>query len=323
MQNITNHYDIIGDIHGHASTLISLLEELDYSQDIEGVYQHKDRKIVFLGDFIDRGNEEAKVINIVKPMIEKGYALAIMGNHEFNAICYHTNHPETGEPLRQHSDKNTGHHKAFLDEYPLKDKKTKEVIDWFKTLPIFIELDDFRAIHACWNQDNFDLIKPLLNSDNTLTNDLYIKASKEGSKEYDAVEVLLKGMEIPLPEGSFFSDKDGNKRTDIRIKWWEEGANTYRDYAQVPDNQLHNIPDVELSGDVSNPQYPKEGKPVFVGHYWFSGTPEILTSNVACLDYSVANKEKLVCYRWQKGDTSLSNKQFIHVDCVDSSNDLQ
>lgn len=322
MKKLLNQYDIIGDIHGHASTLISLLEKLGYSLDTEGVYHHKERMVVFLGDFIDRGNEEAKVINIVKPMIEKGYALAIMGNHEFNAVCYHTNHPETDEPLRQHSDKNIKGHKAFLDEYPLKGEKTKETIDWFKTLPLFIELDGFRAIHACWNQDNFDFIKPLLNLDNTFSDDLFIKASVEGSKEYDAIEVLLKGLEIPLPNGSFFADKDGSKRTDIRIKWWKEGAKTYRDYAQVPDNQIHNIPDIGLTDDVSNPEYPIENKPVFIGHYWFSGTPEILKSNVACLDYSVANKEKLVCYRWNNGDTSLSNKQFFYVDCVDNSNDL-
>jgi hypothetical protein len=314
MQNTHNNYDIIGDIHGHATTLLCLLETLDYSLDDEGVYHHKERKAVFLGDFIDRGSEESKVINIVKPMIEKGYALAVMGNHEFNAICYHTDHPETGEPLRQHSDKNTKGHKAFLAEYPLKGKKTKEAIEWFKTLPLFIELDNFRVIHACWNQGHFDFIKPLLDIDNTLTDDLYIKASNKGSKEYDAIEVLLKGLEIPLPNGSSFKDKDGHTRTDIRIKWWKEDAKTYQDYAQVPEDQLDNIPHVALSGDVSNPEYPKENKPVFVGHYWFSGAPEILRSNVACLDYSIANKEKLVCYRWNNGDTSLSNTQFIHVD---------
>ena len=40
----------------------------------------------------------------------------------------------------------------------------------------------------------------------------------------------------------------------------------------------------------------------------------MLKKNVACLDYSVANKEKLVCYRWNEGDTELSNDNFMMVD---------
>ena len=47
-------YDIIGDIHGHADELEKLLEKLDYSW-TDGCYRHSNRKVIFLGDFIDRG----------------------------------------------------------------------------------------------------------------------------------------------------------------------------------------------------------------------------------------------------------------------------
>lgn len=323
MSNIKEQYDIIGDIHGYASTLIQLLKDLGYEKNGSGIFSHNERKVVFLGDFIDRGKEESSVINIVRPMIDNGLALAVMGNHEFNAICYHTNHPATAKPLRVHSPKNTKGHQAFLDEYPVGDEETQDVIDWFKTLPLFIELDGFRVIHACWHDETLEEIKPQLNRDNTLSDNLFIEACEAGSSEYDAIETLLKGIEISLPEGSQFADKDGNIRTDIRVKWWREGAKTYRDYAQVPDNQLHNIPDTVLPKAIINPEYSITNKPVFVGHYWFSGIPKILKSNVACLDYSIGNKEKLVCYRWNKGDKNLVNNQFVQVDCVENTNDLQ
>jgi len=323
MSRINKNYDIIGDIHGHASTLIQLLKDLGYEKNGAGIFSHKERKAVFLGDFIDRGKEESMVVNIVKPMIDNGHALAVMGNHEFNAICYHTNHPQTEEPLREHSAKNTKGHQAFLDEYPVGDKKTTDVINWFKTLPLFIELDGFRVIHACWHDGTLEGIKPHLNADNTIPDDLFVKASEVGSNEYDAIETLLKGIEISLPEGSFFKDKGGTSRTDIRIKWWTDDVKTYRDYAQVPDNQLDSIPNLTLPDTSIYPEYSSTNLPVFVGHYWFSGIPEILKHNIACLDYSVASKEKLVCYRWNKGDTNLTNKQFVQVDCVESTNDLQ
>ena len=51
-------YDIIGDIHGHASELTKLLDHLNYKPSNTG-YSHKDgRKVIFVGDFVDRGKEQ-------------------------------------------------------------------------------------------------------------------------------------------------------------------------------------------------------------------------------------------------------------------------
>jgi len=50
------------------------------------------------------------------------------------------------------------------------------------------------------------------------------------------------------------------------------------------------------------------------GHYWFTGEPKILTPKAACLDFSVGNHEKLICYRWNDGDTKLLNDNFVWVE---------
>ncbi|MFO1021594.1 MAG: hypothetical protein U0903_12990 [Planctomycetales bacterium] len=47
-------YDLIGDVHGYANELVALLEALGYRR-TGGVYAHPERKVIFLGDFIDRG----------------------------------------------------------------------------------------------------------------------------------------------------------------------------------------------------------------------------------------------------------------------------
>lgn len=47
-------YDIIGDIHGYAEPLQRLLEKLDYTES-NGTWRHPDRKVIFVGDYIDRG----------------------------------------------------------------------------------------------------------------------------------------------------------------------------------------------------------------------------------------------------------------------------
>ncbi len=83
-------YDLIGDIHGHAEQLETLLQKLGYKKE-QGIYKHPDkRKAIFVGDFIDRGPQIREALHLVKDMCDVGHALAIMGNHEYNAICFHT-----------------------------------------------------------------------------------------------------------------------------------------------------------------------------------------------------------------------------------------
>ena len=111
-------YDLIGDIHGHADELVQLLETLGYEK-AQGVYRHPERRVNFLGDFIDRGPQIAKVLAIVRPMVETGAAFTVMGNHEFNALAFHTTKPKNAsEYLRPHTEKNVKQHRATLSQLP-------------------------------------------------------------------------------------------------------------------------------------------------------------------------------------------------------------
>ena len=118
-QTDRNNYDIIGDIHGHADELVALLKLLDYEL-ANGVYRHPSRKVIFVGDFIDRGPKIRETLQLVRSMHEAGSALAVMGNHEFNAIAWFTPDPDCpGEFLRKHhsakyGNKNRHQHQAFL-----------------------------------------------------------------------------------------------------------------------------------------------------------------------------------------------------------------
>ena len=82
-------YDIIGDVHGYASVLKKLLLQIGYIKTENG-YSHSSRKAIFVGDFVNRGPEIRKTIRIVRKMVENGNALAIIGNHEINAITYYS-----------------------------------------------------------------------------------------------------------------------------------------------------------------------------------------------------------------------------------------
>jgi predicted MPP superfamily phosphohydrolase len=77
--------DIIGDIHGHADKLEALLQKLGYAKH-NGAYAHPEHTVLFVGDYIDRGPKIRETLEIVKAMVESLNALALMGNHEYNAF---------------------------------------------------------------------------------------------------------------------------------------------------------------------------------------------------------------------------------------------
>ena len=304
-------YDIIGDIHGCSKTLEILLLKLGYSPDSNGIHEHADRTVIFLGDFIDRGPHQREVIAIVRPMIESGVAKAVMGNHEYNAIAYATPDEDRGGYLRANTEKNRGQHKAFVDAYADHPGAYADVIDWFKTLPLWLDLGGIRIIHACWDNEMVRKIGAPV-----LTDELLHASSKKGLWQFEAIETILKGKEIPLPDGHVFHDKDGNARHNIRVRWWDQSAGTYLQAYMGPESARTQIPDDEIAGDHLI-EYSHDEPPVFLGHYWMEGDPEPLAPNIACTDYSVAKPGgKLVAYRWD-GERNLASDKFVAVDRVE------
>ncbi len=314
-------YDIIGDIHGRADKLEGLLLKLGYKFK-DNVYQQESHQAIFVGDFIDRGKQNRRVLEIVKNMIDLGHARAVMGNHEYNAICYHTLKPISKiDYLRPHKKTNFEQHENFLKEYPLGHDDTNEVIAWFKTLPLFFELEEFRVIHACWDKNKIKQLKPFLNyNDNTLKEEHFADSANEDSELFDrelfnSIERLLKGPEVELPGDHKIPDKDGKERHEIRVKWWGDIGDNYRDIAfGYNDDILKTIPNIPVQ-KVADVLYSLDDKPVFFGHYWMTGKPILQQENICCVDYSAGEGEKLVCYTfnnlhdWQ--NEKLDEKNFI------------
>lgn len=83
----TGPFDIIGDIHGCYEELRELLEKLGYCfLDKHQVIAPEGRKVVFLGDLVDRGPAVPDVLRLVMDMVKKGQALCVPGNHEVKLV---------------------------------------------------------------------------------------------------------------------------------------------------------------------------------------------------------------------------------------------
>ncbi|MES2394866.1 MAG: metallophosphoesterase [Bacteroidota bacterium] len=301
--------DFIGDIHGHADKLEALLIKLGYTIK-NGTYFHPERKVLFVGDYIDRGPKIRETLDIVRRMVESENAIALMGNHEYNALCFHFQETEGGH-LRKHLIKNIIQHYETLKQFQNRQKEYEDYLEWFKTLPLFYETDKFRAVHACWDNNHIDYLRQQLSNDK-LTDELIYQSVKKGTQLNLAIEDTLKGKEITMPKDLDFTDKDGTKRTEIRIKWWEDPAHsTYKSISVEP---LENLPEspVEISLFNDSNYYSKNNKAVFFGHYWLKGAPTLYRNNICCLDYSVAKQGHLVAYRLDE-EKDLSTNKMVYV----------
>ena len=297
-------FDVIGDIHGYATRLRGLLEMLGYAKR-DGCYRHPERKVIFVGDFIDRGPEIRETLRMVKAMVDGGAALAVAGNHELNALCYHTPAPGGGW-LRERSEKNRLQHAVTLDAFAAHPGEWAGYLDWFKTLPLWLDLPGLRVVHACWDESAI----AVLGDRTSLEEPLLLKAAIKGSPEYHAVEVLLKGREIRLPDGYLFDDGDGYVRDKIRTKWWmSHEAATYRElvWPDCPTVPALPVPAGESNGVAG---YGEDAAPVFFGHYWLPPAQVRLAGpNLCCLDFSVAKGGPLMAYRWD-GEQCLDHRKF-------------
>lgn len=312
--------DIIGDVHGCATKLEQLLDDLGYVKDERfGAYRHPERQAVFVGDLIDRGDEQLRVLDIVKRMVDHASAQIVMGNHEFNAIAYHTEHPQrSGEYLRPHTPKNRNQHQEFLDQ--VTGEQREHYIEWFKTLPLWLDLAELRVVHACWHEESMKVVERELGSNRFSATFQLVRAST--NPLYEAVEVLLKGPEISLVDRGLpaYLDKDGHRRTQARLRWWNESATTLRELAEMGGTlttedrtPYPEIPDIDVPADERSFVYTDQ-VPVFYGHYWRWGTPEHLldwTAHTACVDFSAVNDGTLTAYRWSPGESRIRLENYV------------
>ena len=317
MSNTHIAIDLIGDIHGHAAELEALLAKLGYTRR-GGSYGHPQRRVLFLGDYIDRGPRIRETLVLVRGMVEAGSAVALMGNHEYNALCYHT--PDgRGGYLRAHEHEKRKQHVATLEQFAGLEPEWADHLEWFRQLPVAIEVPGLRAVHACWDPRHISLLNAELKKGG-FTEEVLKRATVKGTALWTAVEETLKGKELRLPGGIVFQDKGEHPRRDVRIRWWEDPAGkSYQEHSVTQEESLTRAPVLDRS-HADGFIYGEDAPPVFFGHYWLGRHhPAIMRPNICCLDHSVANPDvdgRLMAYRFD-GEAVLDPAKLVWVDRMD------
>lgn len=243
--------DVIGDLHGQLGALRCLGRTLGY--DIEKGWIHPEgRKMVFIGDLIDRGPSSFEVAQLVHELWARGDALCLMGNHEFNLVQW-----RRGRAAPKHSNAPT------IADVERRPEAWAPLLDFFEALPLALETSELRLTHAVWHRSCIAALEPALGGPHgshpphpewaapwirlhspfahgALRPGVpgeYFNDETYGAQKESALEVLLKGHEMDTPDP--FTDNDGKSRHRIRAEWWRAG----------------------------HPEIPRDRRIVF-GHYW-------------------------------------------------------
>lgn len=244
-------FDVIGDIHGNLPALEALGRALGYA--VDAGWHHPDgRTLLFLGDLVDRGPFSFETARLVLDLVEDGRAVSILGNHEYNLVCWELGLPGWEKPKRSNGPTCADVQRRPADWAP--------VLEWFRTLPIAAEIDGLRVIHAAWHAPSFARLGVEASGRASLRGGvasmparfqagvrvaspfdgrgMAAGLSASGRGEPDTPhEVLLKGHEQAVSPP--FLDADGAERHEVRVRWWAS----------------------------HDPDVPRD-LPLVVGHYW-------------------------------------------------------
>jgi hypothetical protein len=298
--------DVVGDVHGEIDPLRSLLRELRY--DRHGRHE-QGRRLVFVGDLVDRGPDSPAVLELVMDLVERGVAQCVLGNHEMNLL-----RGDRKDGNDWYIDPKT----ADASQTAMVDRLKKARVHAFLlSLPVALENDRLRVVHACWHQDSVNRLASLpSNADALSTSECFdqeIGSQLTGSvliqqqrlerdvltsslhnpdipppfmpaqaaidtawRMENPVRVLTSGIESPATTPFFVG---GKWRMVQRVKWWEKYAE------QRPVIVGHYW---RRFGNAGLDMLGKHGPDLFDGieaHHWMGPL-----ENVYCVDFSVGAK---------------------------------
>lgn len=136
---------LIPDIHGCAQTFEALLNKIQLT---------KDDQLILLGDYINRGSNNSKVLEIILKLIKLRYQIfPLRGNHEQMALDSHENRlrldTQDSFPKLQKRKGLTDKNNLLLPEYYY----------FFKSLPYYYETETYLISHAGFNFQSSDPFK--------------------------------------------------------------------------------------------------------------------------------------------------------------------
>lgn len=301
--------DIVGDIHGEYDALCQLLTHLGYAAD--GTHPQA-RTLVFVGDFCDRGPNSPAVLALAQRLIQTGRAVAVLGNHEINLLRGDAK-DGSGWFFDERAQRD---HPKYAPFHRPTDAERAPITAWLSGLPIALEREDLRVVHAAWQQAAIQAARQLpLGTVHTA----YERWEDEARRQAHATDLAQRmhaelsdwthGLEDPQRQPPFLhahAEYEANKQMLNPLKVLTSGVERK---GAVP---FYSGGKWRFAERVAWWDAYNDATPVVVGHYWrrvnpidrarvgkgdadlFEGTHAMRwhgqRGNVFCVDYSVGGR---------------------------------
>lgn len=209
--------DLVGDIHGEVDALHVLLDKLGYDQ---AGHHPNGRRLVFVGDLVDRGPDSPAVVRWVMDAVAGGRAFMVLGNHELNLL------------LGQKKKDNAWyfHHAEHDGQAPIDPGDRETMLAFFAAQPLGMERSDLRVVHAAWDGPMVEQARGAAGVtmlfkeanaaiDAQLADQLHLDEHdrKLARQNGNPVKLLTSGPEVRSPVPWVL---DGQTRMQDRIPWW-------------------------------------------------------------------------------------------------------
>ena len=304
--------DVVGDVHGEMDALRNLLRHLGYS--VHGEHS-QGRRLVFLGDLCDRGPDSPAVVSFVRQLMERGLAQCLLGNHELNVL---RDAPKNGNGwfFEHNHDQAQG---RFLECAPAREDEREAMQSFFATLPLTLQRDDLRLVHAAWMKDAIEQTLTKQHAPDVLSlywlyeRDTEARVQASGLKaamqaELREWEPRRQNPDVPVPVLPALGEYDETYQMSNPVRVLTSGVERRTQTPFFAGGKWRMVQRVPWWNDY------RDATPVIVGHYWrfvdastcdsiSKGEEDLfarlaindwsgIRRNVYCVDFSVGGRYK-------------------------------
>lgn len=191
----------VGDIHGCIKSFEALLKQIDLTTEDQ---------LFLLGDYVNKGPESEKVLDLIIELKENYQVFPLLGNHDLKVLEYlNGSKPELWEDLIEENSQ------VFIE---LEEKEKSKYIDFLESLHYYFILDEYLLAHAGFN---FSLANPFISKEDIINiKEFFYDSSKAQNKtvihghapqELSLIErkIAERSKIIPLDNGCVYPDRSG------------------------------------------------------------------------------------------------------------------
>lgn len=187
--------DVIGDVHGLYDEFIDFIKSIGYEVNDYHITHKDNRKILFLGDLVDRGQKSLDMLKILYNAVKFDGHYSILGNHEYKLLQFRKHYLK----FNQIKNSSFATNETILELMKLPESEMKKYLDFLTELPAYYIYKDIAFVHG-----NLDYFEPT-----TVLKHKMIYGSEKDTITDVKYQALF--------------DKEINKYTLIRGHWIQDG----------------------------------------------------------------------------------------------------